>query len=380
MVKRLKIALVLETSGGGSGRHVLDLAAGLCARGHDVTVVWSSVRADQTFTTGLFALVGVKQVTVDMHRSVGLHDFMGLRDLSRVLRTEGPFDIIHAHSSKAGALVRLLPKRVPGIRLYTPHALRTMDPLISRKGYAIYSNIERLLARRGDPVIAVSQKEREHAINIGLSAQQVRCIPNGADPLPGATRDGARTEMDVGPDAFVIGFVGRMVEQKNPSLYVEAIRHAAAKAPNIQGVMMGDGPLMDKVRNQAQGLRIRFLGWCDAPSLVYGLDALCITSRYEALAYSFLEALQAHVPLVTAPVGGAEETVINGESGYVVTADSAPEIYGDMLARLAASPELHRSFCQSSAALAKQRSTDVMVDATLGLYQHSLPNSTISPS
>lgn len=380
MGRILKIALILETSGGGSGRHVLDLAEGLVARGHAVTVVWSPVRADESFKARLFGLEGVRQVTVDLQRSVGLHDWAGLRALSRLLQAEGPFDILHAHSSKAGALTRLLPRRLPGARLYTPHALRTMDPAISRRGYRIYGGIERLLALRGDPIIAVSQAERAHAIALGLRPGQVTCIPNGADPVPGADRARARAEIGLGPEEFAVGFVGRMVDQKNPQLFVEALRAAARQAPNIRGVMMGDGPLMEAVRAQAEGLPIRFLGWCDAPALVYGLDTLCITSRYEALAYSFLEALQAHVPLVTAPVGGAEETVEEGRTGYVLPAEAPAEAYGAALARLAGAPELHRAFCAATADLARQRSIGAMVAATLDLYHRSLTQAEALPS
>ncbi|KUP93532.1 putative glycosyltransferase EpsD [Tritonibacter horizontis] len=379
MERMLKIALILETSGGGSGRHVLDLAQGLSERGHAVTVIWSPLRADDGFRDRLFEMNRVRNVTVDLHRSVGLHDLKGFRDLAKVLKNSGPFDILHAHSSKAGALTRLLPKRGP-VRIYTPHALRTMDPAISRLGYTIYGTIERMLALRGDPVIAVSQKERAHAVQLGLSPQQVSCIPNGASPVEGANRDRARAEMGLAPTDFAVGFVGRMVDQKNPQLFVEALRAATHHAPNIKGVMMGDGPLMEEVRTLAKDLPIELLGWCDAPSLIYGLDTLCITSRYEALAYSFLEALQAHVPLVTTPVGGAEETVQDGKTGYVLPQDPTPDALAAPLVSLATDPDRHRAFQEATAVLARERSIEKMVDATIALYQTSLTDFAVLPS
>jgi glycosyltransferase involved in cell wall biosynthesis len=376
MDSELKIALILEPSGGGSGRHVLDLADRLSTRGHKVNVLWSPQRADDSFKDRLFSLNGVKNTPVVMERSVGLHDFAGLRALGQALTQEGPFDVLHAHSSKAGALTRLLPRRIPGVRVYTPHALRTMDPTISRRGLAIFGGIERMLAKRGDPIIAVSQNEREHAIQLGMNAEQVTCIPNGADPIPGAERAQARAEMGLSPETFAVGFVGRMAEQKNPMGFVEAIRAAVKHAPHIQGVMMGDGPLMDEVKQRAEGLPIHFMGWCDSPKLMYGLDALCVTSHYEALAYSFLEALQAKVPLVTSAVGGAEESVEEGRTGYVIPLEAPAEAYGEALGKLANAPELHQSFCKATAELAQKRSIGPMVDATLELYQASLNDKT----
>ena len=130
----MRILLTLETSGGGSGRHVLDLAAGLSHRGHDVTFVWSPDRAEEKFVQQLQALRAVSSHPLSMRRAVGLNDVASLRALSNYICNESPFDILHGHSSKAGALVRLLPRNVKGARIYTPHAFRTMDPTLSRVG------------------------------------------------------------------------------------------------------------------------------------------------------------------------------------------------------------------------------------------------------
>ena len=86
-----------------------------------------------------------------MKRAVGPSDWSSLRVLTKLVRETGPYDILHGHSSKAGALVRLLPRSLPGARIYTPHALRTMDPEISWPAALIYGSAERLLARAPTP-------------------------------------------------------------------------------------------------------------------------------------------------------------------------------------------------------------------------------------
>ncbi|WP_235952978.1 glycosyltransferase family 4 protein [Salipiger sp. PrR004] len=374
----MKIALILETSGGGSGRHVLDLAAQFLEYGHEATVFWSPVRAEDDFVERLEGLTGVRNVSVELHRSVGLHDLAGWRRLTAALQAHGPFDVLHAHSSKAGALVRMLPRRVPGLRLYTPHGLRTMDPDISAFGALIYGAIERLLAMRGDPVIAVSAAELKHAMHIGLSPMQVIAVANGAAPRLGMSRTEARAAFGADDSEVVIGFAGRMVEQKDPLRFVEAIRLAAPHIPNLRAVMMGDGPLMQEVRRRAGDAPVTFMGWCDAPALMNGLDLLCVTSRYEALPYSFLEALHAGVPILSTAVGGVDETILGAEAGEKQTGvilpmtASGPEIAKEII-RLASDADLRQSLCRASLALAAERTVETMTRATLEIYQRSVP-------
>ncbi len=126
----LRLLEVLEPSGGGSGRHFIDLCRGMHLRGHHVEAVYSPVRAEEGFIRELRA-VGLPAVhAVNMKRAPGPSDIPAFLALRRIMRHHGPFDIIHGHSSKAGALTRL---RLPGRhvpRIYTPHAFRTLDPTL----------------------------------------------------------------------------------------------------------------------------------------------------------------------------------------------------------------------------------------------------------
>src|SRR5690606_9785178 len=145
--RQLRLMEVLEPSGGGSGRHFIDLCRGMQARGHVVHAVYSPVRAEARFVDELTSLGLAGVHTVAMARRPGLSDFASWWALCHAMRRAGPLDIIHGHSSKAGALARI---RLPGRhvpRVYTPHALRTMDPDLGAVGRSIYGSIEKLLAR-----------------------------------------------------------------------------------------------------------------------------------------------------------------------------------------------------------------------------------------
>jgi len=123
----LRILLVIEPSGGGSGRHVVDLARALIGSGHQVSLIWSPRRAAPWFEAAVAALPLHADERLPMRRSVGPWDVAALHTLNRLIARLGPFEIVHGHSAKAGALVRLA--HAPGAaKIYTPHALPMMGP------------------------------------------------------------------------------------------------------------------------------------------------------------------------------------------------------------------------------------------------------------
>ncbi|MDW3223634.1 MAG: glycosyltransferase family 4 protein [Paracoccaceae bacterium] len=371
MLDPLKIALVLETSGGGSGRHVLDLAQGLAEQGHAVTVIWSPVRAQEDFRLQLLSMKQVDNLPIAMHRPVGLHDFKSLQALATTLRAHGPFDVLHGHSSKAGALIRLLPRSIPGSRIYTPHAFRTMDPTMGRMGALVYGTIERVLALRADHIIPVSSAEKAHGIELGIKAQKMTTVVNGATLPPGADRVAARAFMGLAADDFAVGFIGRLDPQKAPLRFVEAILLAARDAPNLRGMVIGDGNLRDAAEAKNTGEVVRFLGWQDGPALFPGLDVFCMTSHFEAMPYTLIEALHAGVPIVTTAVGGVQETVQEGENGFVLPTDCDPSAIAERLTTLAANPDLRQAFSARAQLLARERTIENMVRETLAVYEAS---------
>jgi glycosyltransferase involved in cell wall biosynthesis len=119
-----KVLIVVEASGGGSGRHVVELTDGLLGSGCEVHVIYSRLRADRAFLNGLAALIGVRTHQVPMRREPHWSDIACLWQIRRYIREAGEFEIIHAHSSKAGPLARLAAIGTDAARVYTPHAMR----------------------------------------------------------------------------------------------------------------------------------------------------------------------------------------------------------------------------------------------------------------
>ncbi len=372
MAYPLRIALMLEPSGGGSGRHVLDLSQGLARSGQDVTVIWSPTRAKKDFIDALEAEETITSLPLSMHRAVGPKDIGSLRDLRNLLSQQAPFDVLHAHSSKAGALIRLLPRSVPGVRIYTPHAFRTMDPGLDQPQRMIYGTIERGLAPRASRIITVSQAEYDHATGLGIDPARLRVVVNGVALPKDATRAAARQAMGLDDHHVAVGFIGRLEGQKDPERFVQAVSKAAEEMPQLKGIVIGDGPLRAEAEALARPGAVTFMGWQNGPQLMMGLDLFCMTSRYEAMPYTLLEAVHAGVPIVTTDVGGAGESVVENETGHILPVDSSSEVIAKALFDLARDDTRRAAFGAAARNLADRRTIDVMVAETLDVYSGAL--------
>ncbi|MBX9455788.1 MAG: glycosyltransferase family 4 protein [Rhizobium sp.] len=370
----LNILQVLEPSGGGSGRHFVDLCGGLVRRGHRVTAIYSPRRAEPRFVAELKALPLYAILPVAMRRAPSPADFRAWRDVRAIARSHGPFDIIHGHSSKAGALTRLhLPGTGPR-RIYTPHAFRTMDPTLGKFGRVLYGQIEGLFGRfLSDAVICVSDDERRHALDqLGIPEHLLTTVVNGVAPPPLDDRDAVRARLGLRQDSFVFGFVGRLSPQKAPERLVEAFRRVASQNADVELVMIGFGELESDVKIQIMQAhlseRVHLGSEISGAVAMQAFDALVMPSRYEAMSYVMLEAAAAGLPMVLTDVGGGATVVDNGVNGLVVpNSDDPTELTAAMIA--ISSPQRMAAMRQAARHVANRFTVDRMVSATEAVYR-----------
>jgi glycosyltransferase involved in cell wall biosynthesis len=374
---QLNILQVLEPSGGGSGRHFVDLCGALAESGHNVTAIYSPTRAEQRFVDELTALPLKSVIPVPMNRAPSPSDFAAWRAINRVIREHGPFDVVHGHSSKAGALTRI---RLPGRhipRIYTPHAFRTMDPTLGNGGRRIYGMIESLLGRHfSDAVICVSEDEKKHAATaLGIPEQLLHTVVNGVDQTPPSDREEIRAGLGVRPENFVFGFVGRLSPQKAPERMIEAFRRIASDRADIELAMVGFGELLDDVKLQIleSGLtdRVHVTSEISGAQAMQAFDALVMPSRYEAMSYVMLEGAAAGLPMVLTDVGGATTVVDHGINGFIVPNDDDSHELAEAM-RTLATAESYDTMRRAAAARKNRFSLDVMAQQTEAVYRHVL--------
>lgn len=371
-----RILMIVESAAGGTGRHVLDLADGLAQRGHDVHVIYSTGRVDRFFLARLTAMPRVRRLALPMRTSIHPGDLRVVCAVRRCMKRRGPFDVVHGHSSKAGAIARLAALGTGARAVYTLHGLILMDPGLAPWKRTFYLAIELALSLRTKRIIAVSPEEGRAAVRIGLGTSRVVVVPNGVGEDPLVPRARARHELGLADNAIVVGFIGRLVEQKAPEILLRAFAFAAASHPRLSLAVVGSGPLMRPLCELAVELKIAhkvlWLGERDARTVISAFDIFAISSRKEGLPYVVLEAMAAGLPIVATAASGVELLVQPGVNGVVVSTDDA-QMFGDALSALVVNPEWRAICGLASRRLVSRFSIDAMVNGTLSAYGAALP-------
>ena len=370
MTEPLRVATVITRLDGGAG--VLALRGALALDRSEFLVA---------LITGLVPATGDR--LVDQARAEGLevitqpalrapidprHDAAALRALSDLMR-QRPFDVVHTHTAKAGALGRISAKRaaVPRV-VHTYHGFpfHEFQSPLRRAGYIA---AERRLGKLTDVALCVGTGVAVEAIRRELlPPERIRTIgvvvPDGPFPAPDA-RDRARQVLGIAPDAVVVGAVGRLTYQKAPEDFLLAIRELGRRRPEVVGVWVGGGELAERVgrlARSAAGPRIVLAGdRSDVPEIMPAFDVFALPSRYEGLPTVVVEAMMCGVPVVATAVNAVGDVVVPGETGLLVP-PQRPDLLAEAVSYLLDSPDA----AARMAAAARERLGSRFSASTLG--------------
>jgi glycosyltransferase involved in cell wall biosynthesis len=240
-----------------------------------------------------------------------------IRDAVRDFRP----DIVHCHGGRAAFFRSLLSKKTWVV--YTAHGLH-----YSRKPNFVSRTMgrigERWACRRVDRALYVC----EHDATV---ARTDRLLPPAtpANVIYPAIAAHAHNRAAGNGRPFTVGFIGRLVEQKNPRLFVEVMK----QLPDTQGVLGGGGPLHDSIKQEIarNGMSSRIemtgdLAHDDVLHVLGRIDLLVMTSLWEGLPALLLEAMYFGVPVVSVPVGGVPEIVEHGRTGLLSAGTEAAQL------------------------------------------------------
>ncbi len=330
-----RIALVLGTSVGGIGAHVHDLAAGLVARGDQVTVV-GPAQTDEHFG---FAKAGADFRAVPIAAAVNPpRDFAAVRAL-RAAFAEAGAEVVHAHGVRAGALTGLALGRVSRSRR-VPSVVTLHNAMLATGVKArLLGRLETLAVRRANVVLGASADLVERARSLG--ARDARLGPVPAPPLaePVRSRADVRAELGVdgdsdAPGRILVLAVGRLAPQKDYATLLQAARiwqdaqelaNSPQSVPRL--VIAGDGPLREQLQADIDRWRLdaQLLGHrTDVADLLAAADVFVLSSTWEARALVVQEALRTGVPIVATAVGGTPE--LAGDAAILVPPGEPHEI------------------------------------------------------
>jgi glycosyltransferase involved in cell wall biosynthesis len=347
------VRVIARLNVGGPALHVAYLTAGLATRGYDTTLVAGSLTHGEESMASVALQRGARVETLeDLHREISpLRDARAILRLARVIRRERPA-ILHTHTAKAGAVGRIAALLAgdarPPIIVHTfhGHVLRGyFNPLTS----LAFRLLERWLAGITTVLVAVSPEVRDDLVRLNVApASKFAVIRLGIQLDERVDADaGARLEtrrlLGVTPDAFVVGWVGRMTAVKRTDDVLQAMQKLVESGVDAYLLLVGDGPDRDHLESYAHELgitrRCLFLGYQDDVARFYSaIDAVLLPSANEGTPVSVIEGLAASRPAVATRVGGVPDVVREGVDGFLVEVGDADAL-ADRLGRLARDPE-----------------------------------------
>ncbi|MEM7339987.1 MAG: glycosyltransferase [Actinomycetota bacterium] len=357
MRRRLRVAQIVTTLARG-GAQATALAA-LDSADPDIEVVLLAGADDTGESSFWDDCVGDSRVVPvpELHRSMRPDaEHRALAAVTAALRALRP-DVVHTHSSKAGVLGRVAANRlgvpvahtVHGWSMAGPTSSRSMLVRARRRGVVA---LEQALAARTDAIVVVTEADRSAGLAAGIGQpDQYHVIRSGIDlSVPTRAADdphAQRAQLGVGP-GFLVGTVARLSPQKDLGTLLTGFARARRDLERIAPdgppslVIIGGGPDHDALRTRTSALGldeyVRFLGpRADAAALVAGFDLFALSSRWEGLPRSIVEAVAAGVPVVATDVGGVSELIDHGRTGRLVAAGDADAIANALVDAAAAS-------------------------------------------
>jgi glycosyltransferase involved in cell wall biosynthesis len=237
--------------------------------------------------------------------------------------------IVHTHSSKAGVLGRFAARAagVPKI-VHTIHGFGFHEgqPELQRSAFIA---AELAASHVTDAFISVSKASlaEGQARGIVRSEHKVALIRSGfaldEHRMAATLREKARQKLGLSEDDEVIVAIANLKPQKDPLTLVAAFAELAAKRPRALMLYAGDGSLRDKVEHAIAeagiGERFRLLGWReDVPDLLAAADVVALSSVFEGLPRSAVQAVAAKRPFVGTRVDGTSEVIRDGRNGFLV--------------------------------------------------------------
>ncbi len=322
--------------------------------------VWGSTDSD--LSTALKAS-GVGVVEIGMHTFPWHPKNIGAaRKLAHLAKDWRP-DVMHSHSTAAGAIARPVAARIRIPSVHTPNGLRFSD---DRKGTRWLGEwaIERSMAPFTNVIIAVSPSEADVLSRIH-SPDRIEMIPNAvslvAEPSPM-------------PHTPRVVAVNRLVYQKDPITAVKAMANARRLRPELEAVIVGEGPMYEKVRSLAARLdpKIDVVGTTlDGTTAIAASSVLLLSSRWEGAPFVVLEAMSLCRPVVASNVVGTRDVVREGETGFLF-APGDDQSAADRIVRLIDDPGLAASMGSAGRCQVENHSPQQMMESLSEAYLRAI--------
>jgi glycosyltransferase involved in cell wall biosynthesis len=358
--------IITKSDLGGAQGHVRDLIFNIY-KDWDIHL---AVNCRGPLTENVSALGIPVHLLPSLARSINLfYDYNAVKECIAIIHKIKP-DIIHAHSSKAGVIARIAGwiTKIPTV--YTAHGWG-FTPGTPKLRRTIALIAEKLLASLSSKLICVSESDQQLAKSCGVgNDNSLAVVQNGIKNIAVST-----PTLEQQPPRLIM--VARFNEQKDQVTLLKAIEKI--KNYDFHLDLVGSGISLTSCKALAKSLgisdKVSFLGdRRDVPNLLARSQIFILSTHYEGLPISILEAMRAGLPVVATSVNGIPEEIDDGKTGLLVPRQNV-EILADALSKLIQSPKIRKQMGEASRDKFLQEFTlERMIKQTRAIYDEILQN------
>lgn len=287
---------------------------------------------DDKAAATLADLGGVRWIRFLVRPVRPINDILAVIELVRLFRRVRPI-IVHTHSSKAGIIGRLAAAAagIPTV-VHTFHGFGFNNRQNALTRF-LYVALERWAARRSDALVFVSEANRMEAARRRIRARgRTELIRSGIDLAKidrvrqAETRAAVRADLQLPLNAKVVTTIGPFKPQKNHVDFLRMARRVRDAVPEAVFLLVGDGALRSKIERTIADLdlrhSVRLMGWREDPErILLASDVFALTSLWEGLPRSLVEALAMKRPAVCYDTDGVRDLLSRGGGTIVPQGD-----------------------------------------------------------
>ena len=279
------------------------------------------------------ARVGAEHIELPVHSKNPLTIWQNAARLAEIIKREN-VDIVHARSRAPAWSAYIAAKRTKCHFLTTFHGTYSVGNLIKRAYNAVMTKGEKVIAISG--FIAGHMRQK-----YGVPKNKIRIIPRGVDvekfdpdKVSAERLVALATDWRIPDDAPVIMLPGRLTRWKGQTVFIEAI--AKLKRKNIIGLLVGSDQGRENYSRELEklidhhGLNdvVRIVDHCNDMPVAYKLSDVVVSASTDPEAFGrvAVEAQAMGRPVVATNHGGAQETVLDNETGWLVKPGDSTEM------------------------------------------------------
>ncbi len=365
----MKIAIVIDSLiRGGAERQAFYATSQLTRLGHDVELIYYN-RADSAYDPSTLSPAGVVQLAKD---GKPLRFVFKLSAHFRRRR----FDVVHGWMSMSGVYSGLA-GRLAGVPVVFAGYRCEYDSsgMIQRAHRVVNHMVTGWIVNSRATVPSMVR-------GVGAKPEHVHVVYNGIDPAAFASSYApveAKARLGLPPDCLTVTIVGRLRAQKNHTLFLEMAVRVAERISNARFLVVGDGDGDAQTQLEALAARLGvaehvvFLGSrSDIPDILAATDVMSLTSHYEGVANSLLEAMCVGLPVVSTAYAGVDELVTHGQEGFVAPLGDAESLAGYVAQLLEDSPLRRKMGEAGRRTIGERFSMDAMGRNLATIYERCL--------